>query len=264
MMHNHLIGAIHFPPLPGYDGYPGFDTAVAYALADLEAFQKGGCSAVIIENNYDVPHVERVSQAVRDEMIALGNVLVAHATVPVGVSVLWNDYESAFAIAVAIGASFIRVPVFVDRVQTAYGIMEPQANRVHDVQQKCGATHVAIYADIHVKHATILSGTSIAEAATAAVAAGADALIVTGQWTGDAPLLGDLTSVRAAVGATVPILCGSGVATDNVRSLMAVANGAIVSTSVKEDSAETHHENVKPYTVRVSEQKVRALVQTLT
>jgi len=262
-MKNYIIGAIHFPPLPGYDGYPGFAVACEHALADARALQNGGVSALIIENNYDIPHVERVSAEVQEEMIRLGREVVTRASVPVGVSVLWNDYESAFIIAKAIGATFIRVPVFVDTVRTTYGVMEPQAARVREVQYAHGAEHIAVYADIHVKHAEIISGTTIAEAATQAVAAGADALIVTGKWTGDAPNVDDVRAVRTAVGDDVLVLCGSGVDSTNARALLNIANGAIVSTSLKAESVEVHAENIKPYTVRIDEEKVQLLISAL-
>jgi predicted TIM-barrel enzyme len=31
-----VIGVIHLPPLPGFDGHPGMDALLRHALADLE------------------------------------------------------------------------------------------------------------------------------------------------------------------------------------------------------------------------------------
>lgn len=51
-----IIGAVHFPPLLGYPGFPGFDVALKNAIFDLKAFEKGGVDGIIFENNYDIPH----------------------------------------------------------------------------------------------------------------------------------------------------------------------------------------------------------------
>lgn len=253
-----IIGALHFPPLPGYPDYPGFDIALKNALEDLKNFEEGGVDAIFIENNYDIPHTEHITLEAKNAMIELGNAIKEKTALPLGVSVLWNDYASAFEIARAIGGKFIRVPVFVDDVKTNYGIMNAQANNVTLFQKEHGMEDIQIYADIHVKHAEILSALTIEESARLAIEKGADALIVTGKWTGDAPQVDDLKKVREAVG-EFPILCGSGVDAINVKTLFAYANGAIVSTSVKEGK-NGDHINVKEYEARISGEKVKELV----
>lgn len=61
----------------------------------------------------------------------------------------------------------------------------------------------------------------------------ADAVIVTGQHTGDAADLEELSTVRAAT--ELPLLVGSGVTRDNVAELLALADGVIVASALKED-----------------------------
>lgn len=254
-----LIGAIHFPPLPGYDGFPGFERAERDAVADAKAFQTAGFDAVIIENNYDLPHVERVSGEVAAAMETLGRAVARAVPLPIGVSVLWNDFRTAFRVAKAIGGKFIRVPVFVDVAQTAYGTISQNPAEVLAARREMGADSVAIFADVHVKHATILTGNTVTESARRAVDSGADALIVTGKWTGDAPDTADLASVRAAVG-SFPIVCGSGVSASNARGLFAVADGAIVSTALKEGEIDVAHVNLASWEQRVSAAKAADFV----
>jgi len=261
-MNKLLIGAIHFPPMPGYEDYPGFDIALENALADLKAFEEGGMNAVVIENNYDIPHKEKISKDVFDEMVQLGLEVKKNTDLSVGVSVLWNDYESALKIAQKIGGDFVRVPVFVDKVKTSYGIMEPKADDVIKFRENIKAEDIKIYADIHVKHSEILSRNTIEESAKQAVKKGADAVIVTGQWTGDSPDIVDLEKVRKAVG-DFPIICGSGVDKSNISRLFEITDGAIISTYLKKDTDDLHNENVKSYSARVSLDKVRDLVSRL-
>ncbi len=257
-MKNYIIGAIHFPPMPGYLNYPGFDVAFSNALFDMKAFEDSGVDALIIENNYDIPHVENISSEAREQMIKLGIALKEKTKLPIGVSVLWNDYKSALLIAKAINGEFIRVPVFVDCVKTSYGIMREKAEEVVELRKKEGLENIKIFADIHVKHAEILSNYSIGESARIAIQKGADALIITGKWTGNAPQMDDLRTVREVVG-DFPIICGSGVDSDNIKDLFGYANGAIVSTSLKEGGGEDLV-NVKSYDSRISKAKVRELI----
>ena len=114
---NIIIGAIHFAPLLRYKDFPGYEIVLKNALADLTNFQEGGVDGVIIENNYDIPHKIFVDKEVTELMTRLGREIKSKANVPIGVSVLWNDYKSALLIAKNIGAKFIRVPVFVDSVK---------------------------------------------------------------------------------------------------------------------------------------------------
>ena len=113
-----IIGALHFPPLLGQRGHPGLDACARLAINDIGALERGGVDAVIIENNYDLPHQIQVAPEAVSSMTYLGLLLRKETSLPMGVSVLWNDYRAAFAIAKIIGAEFIRVPVFVYHFKT--------------------------------------------------------------------------------------------------------------------------------------------------
>ncbi|MCG2809135.1 MAG: phosphorybosylanthranilate isomerase, partial [Candidatus Portnoybacteria bacterium] len=120
---NIIIGAIHFPPLLGYVDFPGLKIALNNALKDLTAFEKGGVDGIIFENNYDIPHKIFADSSVVASMTYLGEQIKKAIKLPLGISVLWNDYYTALSIAKILNLQFIRIPVFVDNVKTDYGII---------------------------------------------------------------------------------------------------------------------------------------------
>ena len=259
---NIIIGAIHFAPLFGYKDFPGYKVVLKNCLEDLRAFQEGGVDGVIIENNYDIPHKIFVEKETVELMVRLGQEVKNKSKIPVGVSVLWNDYKSALFIAKEIGAKFIRVPVFVDAVRTSYGDIFANPESVLEYRKKIGAHDVAIFTDIHVKHAELLEKKSINESAKEAVKVGSDALIITGKWTSDAPKLDELKKTRKTV-VDFPILIGSGADENNIKKLFDYANGAIVSTSLKDGGTKEDEVNVKSWQQRIIKEKVRRLVYSL-
>ena len=257
-----VIGAVHFPPLLGFSEFPGFEIARENALKDLGAFERGGADAIIFENNYDIPHTEFVGPEIGASMLLLGAEIKTPTTLPVGISVLWNDYETALSVAKVLDLQFIRVPVFIDTVKTSYGIIEGNFEEIIKFRKQIQAEHVALFTDIHVKHAEILSPHTITESAQLAIKEGSDGLIITGKWTGDAPDIAELKDVRDAV-AHFPIICGSGVDSKNIHKLFEYASGGIVSTSLKEGVAKQGEVNVKGYEQRTEEEKVAELMASI-
>ncbi|MDE1870181.1 MAG: BtpA/SgcQ family protein [Candidatus Micrarchaeota archaeon] len=254
-----IIGALHFTPLSGYPGFQGREKTLDIAMEDLQAFEKGGIDGIIIENNYDVPHKIKVKKETVEDMLFLGGEIRKRTKLPIGVSVLWNDYESAFLIAKQIGADFIRVPVFVDSVLTDFGEIHANPRGVIDYRNEIGAQKVKIMADVQVKHATMLRPRPIEESVKDAIAHGADAIIVTGTKTGEPPQMAKVESAKGASG--VPILIGSGFEAGNAKELLKYADGAIVSTSLKLGSISKMERNAKDYTLRIDSDKVNNLME---
>ncbi len=255
-----VIGMVHFMPLLGYEGYSGIETVLNKALYDLRALEKGGVDGILIENNYDVPHKIFVEPETIACMTYLVKEIINKTDLPVGVSVLWNDYKTALSVAKVCGGRFVRIPVFVDNVETNYGKIFGVAEDVIAYRKKIKAENVLLFTDIHVKHAKLLSKYSITESAEKAIQKGSDALIVTGKWTADAPLMDDLRRVREKVG-NFPILIGSGASKENVKKLLSFADGVIVGTSLKTGTDQKKNVNIRTYTERINKRKVKEFVK---
>jgi hypothetical protein len=259
---NIVIGAVHFPPLLGYPDFPGIKITKGNALHDLRSFERGGVDGVIFENNYDQPHVTEVGPGTIASMAYLGIEIKNSARTPVGISTLWNDFRTSLTLAKLLGLFFVRIPVFVDTVRAPSGMIRGNPKEIIAYRKRLRAENVALFTDIHVKHAKLLSRFSLVQSARLAIKSGSDALILTGKWTGDAPDLTLLRRVREAVG-NFPIIIGSGASEENVRELLCYANGVIVSTSLKRGSIKRGEANVKAYNQRIDERKVKRFILAL-
>ena len=111
---------------------------------------------------------------------------------------------------------------------------------------------VKIFADVAVKHATLLAETDLATIAEDTFYRGlADAMIVTGVGTGKQANLGHLQQVKDAV-PQARVFVGSGVTADTIVGLLQYADGAIVGTCFKRDGMITNE---------VDENHVRDLIK---
>ncbi len=255
---NIVIGALHFPPLLGFHDFPGFKVSLKNALIDLKAFEEGGVDGIFLENNYGLSK-EKIDPSAIVAMGYLIGEIRKHTKLPLGASVLWNDYEVSLALAKTYDLQFIRVPVFVDTVKPYCGEIKGEAKKVLTERQRLDAENVAIFADIHVKHAELLSKMSITASAKKAIMEGADAIIMTGSWTGVQPDISEMQKVRNAIGG-FPILVGSGADVGSVQELLDPATGVIVSTSLKKGGVKKGERNVMGYEQRVDLKKTKSFV----
>jgi hypothetical protein len=260
---NPIIGMVHFPPLLGYKDFPGLEVCLRKSLYDAKTLEKSRVDAIMFENNYDIPHLEFARPETVAMMTSLIKKISKKINIPFGINVLWNDYKAALSIAKVTGASFIRVPVFVDSVKTGYGKIFANPKKILEFRKKIKAEKIALFTDIHVKHAKMIKNKTIFQSAKEAKRNGSDAIIITGKWTGDAPNISDLAKVRKAVGRNFPILIGSGANKDNIGCLLKYADGVIVGTALKTGDIRHRETNLKPWVARISLLKTKEFMKTV-
>jgi membrane complex biogenesis BtpA family protein len=226
-----IIGMIHLPPLPGYADSKGINHAIRRAVADLRVLEEGGADGVLIENEYDRPHQVTAAPETVAAMTRITRAVVQESeTAVVGCEILLNDPRASLAVARMAGASFIRTDYFVDRMtRPEYGEFEIDPAGLLDYRARIGAAQVLIFADIQVKYATMVQPRPLRDSAKLALAQGADAIIITGDASGDAPTVDQLRNVS---GLGIPVLVGSGLKPGNAGALLAACDGAIVGTSL--------------------------------
>lgn len=228
-----LVGMVHLLPLPGAPGWDGSMRRVLdRAVADAGALVEAGFDALVVENYADVPFHRGDVPAVTVAALTAAVIAVRAAVpVPVGVNVLRNDALAAIGIAAATGALFVRVNVHTGAMWTDQGLIEGRAADTLRLRAALGAD-IAVLADVHVKHAVPPPGSELAPVAADTWHRGlADALLVTGAGTGVAASLEHVEQVRGAVPGA-PVLVASGVGAETVRETLAVADGAIIGSSV--------------------------------
>lgn len=232
-----IIGVIHLLPLPGSHRFDGqMEPIFLRAEQEAAALASGGVNGIIIENFFDAPFSKnRVDTAAACTMSLVCQRVKSICGLPVGINALRNDGMTALAVAVAAEAEFIRINVYTGAMLTDQGIIEGEAHELLRYRRTLSPTkRVRIFADVMVKHASPLTPfADIAQMTKDTVQRGmADAVIVSGVATGSSPDLSDLEAVRAAAPST-PILVGSGASKENVQSLLSIADGVIVASSLK-------------------------------
>lgn len=227
-----IVGMIHLKTLLGYPQHESMEKVIEQAVSDAVTLEEGGVDALLLENTDDDPHQKIVGPEVISAFTLVAQEIKKRITLPVGICVLWNDYKASLAIAKAIGAEFVRVPVFTEAVLTASGIIEGNPYDVISYREKIKANDIKIMADVQVKHAAMLAKRPIEESAKEALHFGADEIIVTGRFTGDCPDLEELRKVREACPKAI-IIIGSGTIPNNFLDLAKYADKAIVGTYFK-------------------------------
>lgn len=237
--HKVVIGVVHSRPLPGSPAYDGeaMEDIVGFALAEAERYRAGGADGLIVENHGDIPFArpERLGPETAACMAVLTRAVRQATACPVGVNVLANGALVALAVAKAAGAAFVRVNQWANAYVANEGIIEGPAGEAARYRSWLHARAVKIFTDVHVKHGAhaIVADRSVAEMARDAEFFDADAVIATGQRTGDAAGMDELRAI--AGGTALPVLVGSGVDAGNVGEMLAVADGVIVASSLKVD-----------------------------
>lgn len=230
-----VIGMIHLEALPGTPaGKSGVREIEAKALAEAKIYRDAGIHGVAIENMHDTPYLRGgVGPEIVATMAVIGRAVKDATGLPTGVQVLAGANNEAIAVALAAGLDFVRVEGFAFAHVADEGIIESSAATLLRYRRQVGAEHVQVWADVKKKHSShaITGDISIGETAHAAEFMRADAVIVTGSVTGDAPAAGDIDAVKKAC--RLPVILGSGVTAENLPEFYARADGFIVGSHFK-------------------------------
>lgn len=233
-----LCGVLHLPPLPGSPRASDGAAATARAAArDARLLVAAGFDLVIVENFGDAPFFRDAVPAITIAAMTACALAVREACpqLALGINVLRNDAASALAIAVAVGASCVRVNVLSGARVTDQGVIEGRAAELLRLRRELGGDGVEVWADVAVKHSAPLAARELGEETRDLVQrALADAVLVTGSGTGEAVDMERLALVRAAAG-RAPVLVASGATVESLPGLARACDGVIVGSALRAD-----------------------------
>lgn len=234
-----VIGVIHCDAFPGSPKYRGKSVAdiIDRALRDADKYLAGGVHGLIVENHGDIPFAkpEDIGPETAAFMAVITEKIRERFGAPLGINVLANAAIPAIATALAGGADFVRVNQWANAYIANEGFIEGAAAKALRYRNQLRADHIRVFADSHVKHGShaIVADRSIQELTRDVDFFEADAVIATGQRTGDSATLSEIDEIRAAT--ELPLLVGSGVTPDNVCQILARTQGVIVASTMKVD-----------------------------
>lgn len=231
-----VIAMVHFGALPGtplHNPDLGLDGLVTAVAADLHALQAAGVDAVMFGNENDRPYEFDVDTASTATMAYVIGQLRSEITVPFGVNVLW-DPKSTVALAAATGASFCR-EIFTGTYASDMGHWAPDAGKALRYRKRLGRDDLLMLYNISAEFAHSLDGRPLPDRARSAVFSSIpDAVLVSGQITGEAARMEDLEAVKLALPDT-PVLANTGIKHDTVAEVMRLSDGCVVGSSLKVD-----------------------------
>ena len=227
---------VHLGALPGaplFNPDRGLEGLVADAYADLTALQAAGFDAVMFGNENDRPYEFDVDRASTATMAYVIGKLSKEISVPFGVNVLW-DPLSSIALAAATGATFVR-EIFTGTYASDMGPWTPDAGAAMRYRNALGREDLAMLYNVSAEFADSLDRRPLADRARSAVFSSIpDAVLVSGQITGEAAAMSDLEAVKSVLPDT-PVLANTGVKHDTIGDVMAVADGCVVGSALKVD-----------------------------
>ena len=227
----HIIAALHLPDL-AVARHTSTAYLEDYVLANAAVFAQAGVPSLMLQDQTRQPGA--ASPATVALMASLGRLLrQTYPAMDLGIIIQAHDAVAPLAVAIACGASYVRLKVYVGAAMTMEGPKSGLAVEARSYRHAMQRDDIALYADVFDRTSVPMIDVPPEEAAQAAVRLGADALILTG-----ASFAESLHRVRKAKDAGIrrPILVGGSVTTDNVVQTLALADGAIVSTALMCDA----------------------------
>ncbi|VDL69283.1 unnamed protein product [Nippostrongylus brasiliensis] len=192
----YVFGMIHVPALPGTPlNKMSIPEILDIVRKEACTYASAGVDGIVVENMHDIPYVKppvgpEITSAMTMACQAVSDALgVRRKQMLLGVQILAGANKEAIAVAHSTGYDLVRAECFVFSHVADEGWMDGCAGELLRYRRSIGADSVAIVTDIKKKHSShaVTADLLISDVAKAAEFFQADAVIVTGKCTGDAP-----------------------------------------------------------------------------
>lgn len=192
------------------------------AKREVAAFIAGGVDAIMVENYFG-------------DAVDVENALEWLSTQPdaplIGVNVL-RDYRKSFELC-------SRFPVRVVQIDSVAGHLPPDEDAAYarDLAALREEYGVLVFGGVRFKYQPVLSGRSLEEDLRLGMER-CDAIVVTGDATGQQTDEAKIAAFREIMG-DFPLIIGAGITAENAASQLALAEGAIVGSYLKDTYQDT-------------------------
>ncbi|PKL83773.1 MAG: BtpA family membrane complex biogenesis protein [Ignavibacteriae bacterium HGW-Ignavibacteriae-3] len=232
-----IIGMIHVDALPGTPKNSGsVKSIIESAKNQALRYRSLGIDALMIENMHDVPYLNRkIGPEITSVMSIILYEIKKETNLPCGIQILAGANKEALASAHSAGADFIRAEGFVFAHVADEGFFNSDAGELLRYRKQIGAENILVLTDIKKKHSShsITGDTDIIDTAKAAEFFLSDGVIITGSATGTEPLLQEIINVKKNI--SIPVLAGSGINAENVKSYLEYCDGLIIGSYFKKE-----------------------------
>lgn len=193
------------------------------ARRETAALVAGGVDGVIVENYFGN----------KDDVRAILEWLSEHPPgVAIGLNVL-RDYRLAFDLAEEFPVDFIQIDSVAGHLAPA-----EDADYAAELAQRRAYTDAALFGGVRFKYQPVQSGRSEEEDLRIGMER-CDAIVVTGDATGQPTGLDKIRRFRAVTGPGFPLLIGAGLTATSAAQQLSVADGAIVGSFFKDTRVDT-------------------------
>jgi len=231
-----LAAMIALRPLPGSPRYDGDDERIlAQALSDLDHYERAGVDAIILENSQDLPYIKPpLPPRAVGLMKRIAGEIRGRFTGPIGIQMLEAANETALEIAHEAALDFLRVEGYVFAHVGGAGLIEGCAGHLLRKRTELGCEQIKVFADVKKKHCShaLTGDLDIVDEVKQAEFFLVDGVIVTGARTTEPPDSAELRRVRQST--RVPVLIGSGMTPENIKTYFPLADGFIVGSTFRQ------------------------------
>lgn len=189
------------------------------AQQEVQTYVEGAVDAILVEDYFGTV----------DDVVAVLDWLAGEdCPVQVGVNVL-EDPVASFDLARKYGLDFIQL-------DSVSGHLKPDEDEAfaRQLSQMRAAAGIPLLGGVRFKYQPYQSGRSLREDLLIG-ASRSDAIVVSGEGTGQVTPLEKLAEFRSIVGDSYPLIVGSGLTPDTCRAQLEIADGAIVGSYFKDD-----------------------------
>lgn len=229
-----VIALLHIKALPGdvwFSRGTTMEMIVEEARKDLFALQDGGVDGILFSNEYSLPYQSQVDAVTVAAMSRIISELRHEIKIPFGVHVI-SDPASTIELAAALDANFVR-SVFSGAYAGESGIQSRDIAKILRRKNELNLQDLMMFYMISAESDGDLSNREQPDIARALIfKCRPDALCVSGKSAGRDADMELVSAVREASGG-VPVLCNTGVNSENVADRLACSDGVFVGTSFK-------------------------------